>query len=167
MEKFVIHGGTPPSGPPPPARNNNGAPAILAASVLTDAELTLSNVPRIRDVDAMLEILSGLGVRVDWRGKNELSLCAANVDASAVDPQLGERIRASFLLAGPLLARFGRAEMPPPGGDYIGRRRLDPHFDAMRALGATVEVDSLIELKAPAGGLRPGDFLMDEPPGMG
>src|SRR6202044_2108773 len=80
-----------------------------------------------------------------------------------VDPELAEQIRASFLLAGPLLARFGRAVMPPPGGDVIGRRRLDPHFDAMRALGATVEHDRDIELTAPAGGLRPCDFLMDEP----
>ena len=88
---------------------------------------------------------------------------ASSVDHTDVDRELGEQIRASFLLAGPLLARFGRAVMPPPGGDVIGRRRLDPHFDAMRALGATVEHDRDIELTAPAGGLRPCDFLMDEP----
>jgi UDP-N-acetylglucosamine 1-carboxyvinyltransferase len=163
MEKFVIHGGAPLTGTVTPAGNKNGALAILAASVLTDAELTLSNVPRIRDVDAMLEILTGLGVRVDWRGENELALCGANVDASAVDPHLGERIRASFLLAGPLLARFGRAEMPPPGGDYIGRRRLDPHLDGFASLGANYEFDRGAYVLAAEKGLRAGEVFMDEP----
>jgi UDP-N-acetylglucosamine 1-carboxyvinyltransferase len=167
MEKFVIHGGAPLSGTVTPAGNKNGALAILAASVLTDAELTLENVPRIRDVDAMLEILAGLGVRVQWRGENELSLCGAKVDASAVDPLLGERIRASFLLAGPLLARFGRAEMPPPGGDYIGRRRLDPHLDGFASLGATYEFDRGAYVLSAAHGLRAGEVFMDEPSVMG
>ncbi len=120
MEKFVIQGGAPLSGTVVPAGNKNGALAILAASVLTDAELVLTNVPRIRDVDAMLEILDGLGVDVHWLGENELTLCGADVDASSVDPTLGEQIRASFLLAGPLLARFGRAEMPPPAATSSG-----------------------------------------------
>ena len=163
MEKFVIHGGAPLSGTVTPAGNKNGALAILAASVLTDAELTLSNVPRIRDVDAMLEILGGLGVKVEWLGENELSLCGAEVDASAVDPHLGERIRASFLLAGPLLARFGRAEMPPPGGDYIGRRRLDPHLDGFASLGASYEFDRGVYVLSVAERLRAGDVFMDEP----
>src|SRR6202142_1207408 len=162
MEKFVIHGGTPLSGTVVPAGNKNGALAILAASVLTDAELTLSNVPRIRDVDAMLEILEGLGVDVRWHGDNELTLCGADVDASSVDPALAEQIRASFLLAGPLLARFGRAEMPPPGGDFIGRRRLDPHIDAFEALGAVCDHDRAFILHAEHG-LRAADVFMDEP----
>jgi UDP-N-acetylglucosamine 1-carboxyvinyltransferase len=163
MEKFVIHGGAPLSGTVIPAGNKNGALAILAASVLTDAELTLSNVPRIRDVDAMLEILVGLGVRVDWRGENELTLCGAQVDANAVDPQFGERIRASFLLAGPLLARFGRAEMPPPGGDFIGRRRLDPHLDGFVSLGASYDFDGGVYVLVAEHGLRAGEVFMDEP----
>ncbi|HZL54905.1 MAG TPA: UDP-N-acetylglucosamine 1-carboxyvinyltransferase [Solirubrobacteraceae bacterium] len=163
MEKFVIHGGAPLNGTVTPAGNKNGALAILAASVLTDAELTLSNVPRIRDVDAMLEILAGLGVRVDWRGENELALCGADVDVSAVDPLLGERIRASFLLAGPLLARFGRAEMPPPGGDVIGRRRLDPHLDGFASLGAAYEFERGVYVLAAEHGLRAGEVFMDEP----
>src|ERR1035437_222938 len=163
MEKFVIHGGAPLSGTVVPAGNKNGALAILAASVLTDAELVLGNVPRIRDVDAMLEILAGLGVRVQWRGDHELTLCGADADAKAIEPALGEQIRASFLLAGPLLARFGRAEMPPPGGDVIGRRRLDPHLDAFRVMGATVEHPEDILITAPSLGLIPCDFLMDEP----
>src|ERR1700681_554131 len=162
MEKFVIQGGAPLSGTVVPAGNKNGALAILAASVLTDAELALGNVPRIRDVDAMLEILTGLGVRVRWRGENELTLCGADVDAKAIDPALSEQIRASFLLAGPLLARFGRAEMPPPGGDFIGRRRLDPHIDGFEALGAVCDYDGAFVLHAKHG-LRAGDVFMDEP----
>ena len=163
MEKFVIEGGVPLSGTVVPAGNKNGALPILAATLLTDEDVTLHNVPRISDVDAMLALLASLGASVSWSSEGDVHINAAAVDHTTVDRELGEQIRASFLLAGPLLARFGHAEMPPPGGDIIGRRRLDPHFDAMRALGATVEVDSLIELKAPAGGLRPCDFLMDEP----
>jgi UDP-N-acetylglucosamine 1-carboxyvinyltransferase len=163
MEKFVIEGGVPLSGTVVPAGNKNGALPILAATLLTDEDVTLRNVPRISDVDAMLALLASLGASVSWTSDGDVNINAAGVDHTSVDRELGEQIRASFLLAGPLLARFGRAEMPPPGGDVIGRRRLDPHFDAMRALGATVEVDSLIELKAPPGGLRPCDFLMDEP----
>ena len=91
-----------------------------------------------------------------------MSLCAAGLNAVAIEAELAERIRASFLLAGPLLARFGRAVMPPPGGDVIGRRRLDPHLDALRAMGATIECGREIVLAAP-GGLRPTDVFMDEP----
>jgi UDP-N-acetylglucosamine 1-carboxyvinyltransferase len=162
MDKLVIHGGAPLTGTVIPAGNKNGALALIAASLLTSEEMALGNVPRIRDVDAMLEIIAGLGVRTCWRGENELTLCGADVDASTVDPELGERIRASFLLAGPLLARRGRAEMPLPGGDFIGRRRLDPHIDAFEALGARCDYDGAFLLSAP-GGLRAGDVLMDEP----
>jgi UDP-N-acetylglucosamine 1-carboxyvinyltransferase len=110
----------------------------------------------------MLEILAGLGVRVQWRGDHELTLCGADADARAIEPALGEQIRASFLLAGPLLARFGRAEMPPPGGDFIGRRRLDPHIDGFEALGAVCDYDGGFVLHAKHG-LRAGDVFMDEP----
>ena len=122
----------------------------------------LRNVPRIRDVEAMLALLTRLGVKVEWREENVVALRADEVDHTDVDEELSNRIRASFLLAGPLLARFGRAEMPPPGGDVIGRRRLDPHLDAFRALGATLETDRSYRLAAP-GGLKPCDFFMDEP----
>src|SRR5579863_8880013 len=101
MDTFVIHGGAPLTGTVVPAGNKNGALALIAACVLTDDELHLGNVPRIRDVEAMLEIIESLGGRVEWRGENELALCGAGVEVSAVDPELGERIRASFLLAGP------------------------------------------------------------------
>jgi UDP-N-acetylglucosamine 1-carboxyvinyltransferase len=162
MEKFVIEGGAPLSGTMVPAGNKNGALPILASSVLTDEEVLVRNVPRIRDVEAMLDILRAIGVRVSWRGSNEVALCAAHVDQVEIDRELAELIRASFLLAGPLLARFHRAVMPPPGGDVIGRRRLDPHLDAFRAMGAAVHCDGVIELSAPLG-LRPTDVFMDEP----
>jgi UDP-N-acetylglucosamine 1-carboxyvinyltransferase len=163
MEKFVIEGGVPLSGTVVPAGNKNGALPILAACLLTDEAVTLHNVPRISDVDAMIGLLASLGAEVTWSAAGELVVNAGSVDHTDVDQQLGERIRASFLLAGPLLARFGRAVMPPPGGDVIGRRRLDPHLDAFRALGATVAHGRNIEITAPAQGLQPCDFLMDEP----
>ncbi len=162
MQKFVIEGGVPLSGTMVPAGNKNGALPILAASLLTDDEVVVRNVPRIRDVDAMLEILHGLGVSAAWRGPNEVALCAANVREAEIERELAELIRASFLIAGPLLARFGRAVMPPPGGDVIGRRRLDPHLDAFRAMGAVTELDGRIVINAPQG-LRPSDVFMDEP----
>jgi len=164
MEKFVIDGGVPLRGTVVPAGNKNAALPILAASVLTSDEVVVRNVPRIRDVDAMLEVLRGVGVAVRWEGDNEVALCASDVEADAqVDRQWAERIRASFLLAGPLLARFGRAEMPPPGGDVIGRRRLDPHLDAFSCLGATFQTTRDIVMEAPNGGLRAANVFMDEP----
>jgi UDP-N-acetylglucosamine 1-carboxyvinyltransferase len=162
MEKFVIEGGVPLSGTMVPAGNKNGALPILASSVLTEDEVIVRNVPRIRDVEAMLEILRAIGVQVSWRGPNEVALCAAHVHQVEVERELAELIRASFLLAGPLLARFHRAVMPPPGGDVIGRRRLDPHLDAFRAMGATTDCGREIVLNAPKG-LRPTDVFMDEP----
>ncbi len=164
MEKFVIEGGVPLCGTVVPAGNKNGALPILAASVLTREEIVVRNVPRIRDVEAMLRVLEGIGVQVAWTGPNTLTLCAAGVDPDAqIDRSHAERIRASFLLAGPLLARFGRAAMPPPGGDVIGRRRLDPHLDAFRALGAGFRQERDIAIEAPRGGLRAGAVFMDEP----
>jgi UDP-N-acetylglucosamine 1-carboxyvinyltransferase len=162
MEKFVIEGGVPLSGTLTPAGNKNAALPILAACVLSQDEVIVRNVPRIRDVDAMLEILRAIGVEVAWRGPNELALCAAAVHDVEIDPELAEQIRASFLLAGPLLARFRRAVMPPPGGDVIGRRRLDPHLDAFRSMGAETTCGREIVLNAPRG-LCACDVFMDEP----
>jgi UDP-N-acetylglucosamine 1-carboxyvinyltransferase len=162
MEKFVIEGGVPLSGTIVPAGNKNGALPILAACLLTEDEVVLRNVPRISDVETMTLLLETLGARVVWRGQGEVAVDASGVLGSEVDRELSERIRASFLLAGPLLARFGHAHMPPPGGDVIGRRRLDPHLDAFKALGAHVEHGRDIVIEAPFG-LRACDFLMDEP----
>ena len=162
MEKFVIEGGVPLSGEITAAGNKNGALPILAAAILTEDQVTVENVPRIRDVEAMLELMADLGVEVEWIGDNTVQLCAAGISKMEVDARLSERIRASFLVAGPLLARFGSAVMPPPGGDVIGRRRLDPHLDAFKALGAEVVPGLTLKIQATSG-LSATDFMMDEP----
>jgi UDP-N-acetylglucosamine 1-carboxyvinyltransferase len=167
MEKFVIKGGVPLSGELTAAGNKNAALPILAACLLSEEELLLHKVPRIRDTEAQIALLERLGVELAWVGDNSLRLCAGPVTSAAVDEELSSQIRASFLLAGPLLARFGEARMPPPGGDFIGRRRLDAHLDAFEDLGASVDGDRWIELKAPAGGLRACEIFMDEPSVMG
>ena len=162
----MIQGGAPLSGEIVAAGNKNAALPILAACLQTEEELILRNVPRIRDTEAQVAILAKLGVEVEWLGFNDLRLCAANVAMTEVDEGLAARIRASFLLAGPLLARFGEVRMPPPGGDTIGRRRLDPHLDAFRDLGATITGSRMIELQA-SGGLEACEIFMDEPSVMG
>jgi UDP-N-acetylglucosamine 1-carboxyvinyltransferase len=167
MEKLVIEGGVPLSGTVVPAGNKNAALPLLAACLLTEERVVLHNVPRIRDTEALIALLEDLGVKVEWRDGNTIALQADAVAKTAVDPELAEPIRASFLVAGPLLARFGEALLPPPGGDVIGRRRLDPHLDAFRALGARVEHARDIRLLAPDGGLQACDFFMDEPSVMG
>src|SRR3954463_15148512 len=162
MEKFFIEGGQPLSGEVVPAGNKNAALPILAAAALTADEVVIGNVPRIRDVETMLELLRALGARVEHRNDHEVVICAADLpEPHAIDRRLSELIRASFLLAGPLLARYGRVELPPPGGDVIGRRRLDPHLDAFACLGA--EADTTGRDIVLTGRLRAGDVFMDEP----
>jgi UDP-N-acetylglucosamine 1-carboxyvinyltransferase len=136
---FAIEGRHPLNGRIRVAGNKNGALPIICASLLASEPVTLTNVPRISDVNTMLEILADLGADVSWTGANELQLDTTSVSKCAPDAALCRRIRASFLLAGPLLARFGKATMPPPGGDVIGRRRLDPHIHAFAELGAEIE----------------------------
>jgi UDP-N-acetylglucosamine 1-carboxyvinyltransferase len=167
MEKFIIQGGVPLSGEVTVAGNKNAALPILAACLLTEEELLLHRVPRIRDTEAQLALLERLGVEVAWVADNSVRLCARGVTDVSVDEELSKQIRASFLLAGPLLARFGEARMPPPGGDFIGRRRLDAHLDAFKDLGARVDGDRWIELSAPAEGLCACRIFMDEPSVMG
>jgi UDP-N-acetylglucosamine 1-carboxyvinyltransferase len=166
MEKFVIEGGAPLSGELTVAGNKNAALPILAACLLTEEELLLHRVPRIRDTEAQIALLEGLGVEAEWIADNSVRLCARDVAGAKVDEALSNRIRASFLLAGPLLARFGEARMPPPGGDFIGRRRLDAHLDAFRDLGARIDGNRWIELTAPDG-LCACEIFMDEPSVMG
>jgi UDP-N-acetylglucosamine 1-carboxyvinyltransferase len=163
MEKFVIQGGSPLSGEIVPAGNKNAALPALAACLLTDEELLLRNVPRIRDTETQLALLEGIGVKVAWSGENEVRLRAGSISDTIVDEELASLIRASFLLAGPLLARFGEVKMPPPGGDFIGRRRLDAHLDAFRDLGARVDGERWLHLTAPTGGLEACAMFMDEP----
>ena len=161
MEAFVIEGGHRLSGTVKAAGNKNGVLPILAATLLTSEPVTLSNVPRIRDVDTMLELLADAGADVGWTGDHEVRVHAADVSRHELDPVLCGRMRASFLLAGPLLARLGRATVPPPGGDVIGRRRLDPHIHAFARLGARIDVDDVYEMRS-EGGLRGDHIFLDE-----
>jgi UDP-N-acetylglucosamine 1-carboxyvinyltransferase len=161
MEAFVIEGGHRLSGTVKAAGNKNGALPILAATLLTSEPVTLTNVPRIRDVDTMLELLVDVGADVAWTAANEVRVQAADVTKHELDPELCGRMRASFLLAGPLLARLGRVTVPPPGGDVIGRRRLDPHIHAFARMGAQITVEELYEMRAD-GGLRGEHIFLDE-----
>jgi len=159
-ESFVIEGGRPLSGRVTAAGNKNGALPILAACLLTSEPVVLHNVPRIRDVETMVALIGQLGAEVEWTGENEVRVNAAELSSHELDPELASRIRASFLLAGPLLARRGRASVPPPGGDVIGRRRLDPHIHAFAELGAEVEIGERYELRTD--GLRGKHIFLDE-----
>ena len=162
----MIKGGPALSGEINAAGNKNAALPILAACLLTEEEVVLTNVPRIRDTETQVAVLEQLGVRVEWNDER-LALRADGVTETGPDEALSAKIRASFLLAGPLLARFGEARMPPPGGDFIGRRRLDPHLDAFKDLGARIDGDRAILIAAPEGGLKPCAIFMDEPSVMG
>ncbi len=156
----MIEGGRPLGGRVRAAGNKNGALPIMAACLLTDEPVVLTNVPRIRDIETMGELLQHLGAEVEWIGPNEVRVHAAELVTTEVDDELADRIRASFLLAGPLLARVGRATVPPPGGDVIGRRRLDPHIHAFQRLGASVALGERYELRADR--LAAAEIFLDE-----
>ncbi|MEI7435641.1 MAG: UDP-N-acetylglucosamine 1-carboxyvinyltransferase [bacterium] len=138
MSRFIIHGRRRLSGIVRPAGNKNAVLPMLAASVLTDEPVTIDNVPQIRDVETMLAILDALGVTVA-REERRVTLCARNLRRGQLDPALCRQVRASILFAGPLAARLGRATLPPPGGDIIGRRRLDTHVEGLAALGIEMQ----------------------------
>src|SRR5438094_1717509 len=159
-DAFVIEGRQPLSGRIRAAGNKNGALPIVAACLLTGEPVTLTNVPRIRDVDTMVELLGDLGADAAWTAPNELCVNAAAASKFAPDVGLCSKMRASFLLAGPLLARFGRATMAPPGGDVIGRRRLDPHIYAFNELGAGIDVGEAYNITAEQ--LRGANVFLDE-----
>src|SRR6266496_3279616 len=158
---FCVSGGRPLQGTIRPAGNKNAALPILAATLLADGPCRLDNVPRIRDVETMLALLTHLGATVEWTGKNAVTVDARPATPRELDPQLCARIRASILLAGPMLARFGHVQLPPPGGDVIGRRRVDTHFLALERLGAEVTVGATYQLEAKH--LAAADVFLDEP----
>ena len=161
MPSFVVSGGRELGGTIRPAGNKNAALPVLAATLMSAEPVTIRNVPRIRDVRTLVDIMRALGAQVTWTGPNVVRVDAGNVAAGELDPALSERIRASILLAGPLLARFGSLSLPPPGGDVIGRRRLDTHVLAFRALGARVETSHGLDINAPK--LVGADMFLDEP----
>jgi UDP-N-acetylglucosamine 1-carboxyvinyltransferase len=159
--RFLVRGGRPLRGTVRPAGNKNAALPILAATVLADGVVELDNIPRIRDVETMLAVLLDLGAQAEWTATNTLRIDTRALRPKPLDPALCAKIRASILLAGPLLARFGTVTLPPPGGDVIGRRRVDTHFLALEQLGASVMVGDRYELEAK--GLTGSDIFLDEP----
>src|SRR2546426_4105566 len=158
---FSVSGGRALKGTIRPAGNKNAALPILAATLLSDGPCQLDNVPHIRDVETMLALLTHLGARVEWTGPNTVAVDARAATPRELDAALCARIRASILFAGPMLARFGRVHLPPPGGDVIGRRRVDTHFLALERLGAEVTVGATYQLEAKK--LAGADIFLDEP----
>ena len=137
MARFIIQGGRRLSGTHKPPGNKNAVLPMLAASVLTDEPVCLRNIPRIDDVMTMLALLEELGVDVQLSG-HTVTLCARGLRKRRLDPELCSKVRSSILFAGPMTARHGTVRLFPPGGDVIGRRRLDTHFAALRQLGISV-----------------------------
>lgn len=163
MDKFIIDGKSPLSGEITPSGNKNAALPMLAACLLTDEPVLLHNVPDIKDVESMRLLLESLGVKVTPHSNHTWEIQAKEVRPADLDPELCRRIRASILLAGPVIARIGRLLLPPPGGDVIGRRRVDTHVLALEALGVKVALDRgdrLFHFEADK--LRGANILLDE-----
>ncbi|MDE6366153.1 MAG: UDP-N-acetylglucosamine 1-carboxyvinyltransferase [Muribaculaceae bacterium] len=169
MSKFIIEGGHTLRGTITPKGAKNEALQVIAATLLTDREVDIDNIPEILDVRNLIDLMSLIGVRVTRRGAGSYTFCAAELDeAYIMSRDFVHRcagLRGSVLLVGPLLARMGRAYFPKPGGDKIGRRKVDTHIQGMLNLGARMEYCSKLEaflLTAPEGGLRAADMLLDE-----
>lgn len=160
MERFIIEGGEELRGSVTPSGNKNAALPILAASLLTDEPLVVRNVPRIRDVEDMLALLAGLGVEITELTHHDLVLRARDLRTTELSREVCERIRASILFAGPMLARAGEIKLPPPGGDVIGRRRVDTHLAALRTLGAEVDIEDGFNMHTSA--LHGAEIFLDE-----
>jgi UDP-N-acetylglucosamine 1-carboxyvinyltransferase len=159
--QYIVEGGHRLTGTIEPSGNKNAALPIIAAALLTEHPVTLQNVPRIRDTETLVELIRSVGASAEWQSRNTLAIHAKEIRAADLDPDLCARIRASILLAGPLLARCGEVALPPPGGDVIGRRRLDTHFLAFEQLGATVTATHRLEFRATR--LTGADVFLDEP----
>ena len=147
MDKFIIEGGRKLGGEFVPQGNKNAALPILAACLLTEDDVILHNVPQIRDVLDMRQLLASLGAHFEDIDESTWKVSAKQIHAREIDPDLAKRIRASILLAGPVTARAGEIILPPPGGDVIGRRRIDTHIWALRKLGAEVEYERTFSFK--------------------
>lgn len=161
MEQFIIEGGRTLGGSVRATGNKNAAMPLLAAALLTDQKVVLRNVPDIGDVRTVVELLTDLGVEIAATGDHELTVWARDINRFQLRRDLTQRARGSITIAGPLLARCGRAVVPRPGGDRIGRRRVDTHLQAFEALGADVHVNDIHDLRAPRG-LRGADIFLDE-----
>jgi UDP-N-acetylglucosamine 1-carboxyvinyltransferase len=161
VERLIVRGGRRLHGTVRVAGNKNAAGPALAAALLSDEPVHLRNLPSIGDVDVFIDLLRGLGTEIEPDGEGALVAAAARLSSGRVDAQLGRQIRMSLLVAGPLLARLGHAELPPPGGDVIGRRRIDTHLLALQALGAKVDA-SRDGYRLSASRLRGAEILLDE-----
>ncbi len=163
MDKFIIEGGHPLYGEMTPSGNKNAALPLLAACLLTEEPVTLHNVPEIKDVQNLRSLLVSLGVKTEKVDNHSWKIQASQVSPADLDPELCRQIRASILLAGPMIARSGELFLPPPGGDVIGRRRVDTHILAFRSLGAHAEYDrSSRVFNFKSDRLRGADILLDE-----
>jgi UDP-N-acetylglucosamine 1-carboxyvinyltransferase len=160
MDKFIIEGGVPLKGEVTPAGNKNAALPLVAACLLTKEPVILRNVPRIQDVQVMRDLVESLGAQVEELDATTWRISARDLRPADLNPDLCRKIRASILVAGPLTARIGDFKIPPPGGDVIGRRRLDTHILALRALGVDVQYDRGFTFRSDD--VRGTDFLMDE-----
>ncbi len=160
MDRFIIQGGVPLNGTITASGNKNAALKLLAACLLTDEPVTLHNIPDIADVRTMMDILRLLGVSIEKVGAGSWRIHAREITTHVVDRRLASAIRASIVLAGPLLARLGHLELPPPGGDVIGRRRVDTHVLALKQLGAEFELGERFIFRTQE--LRGADILLDE-----
>jgi UDP-N-acetylglucosamine 1-carboxyvinyltransferase len=163
VPKFVVNGGRRLKGRVRPAGNKNAALPMVAATLLTEEPVILENVPDIRDVRTLLNLMEGLGVQVEWTGRNSVRVEAKDLRRGNLDSAAAARIRASILLAGPMLARTGEMQLPPPGGDIIGRRRMDTHFLAMQGLGAEFGYRREVFGLHADGRLKGADIFLDEP----
>ncbi|MCX6054424.1 MAG: UDP-N-acetylglucosamine 1-carboxyvinyltransferase [Chloroflexi bacterium] len=160
MDKFIIEGGIPLHGVVTPGGNKNAALPLIAACLLTQEPVILRNVPDIQDVFTMRELIMSLGVTIEDLGSGSLKIQAKVVRPTDLDPNLCRKIRASILLAGPMIARSGVLQLPPPGGDVIGRRRVDTHLLALEKLGASIQYDRSFIFRAKE--LKAADILLDE-----
>ena len=159
-QHFRVIGGTPLKGSIRPAGNKNAALPMIAAALLADSPSDLHNVPRIADVESLLQLVADLGASIEWTAEHTVRIDPTGLEPRTINPELSSKIRASILLAGPLLARFGRVTLPPPGGDVIGRRRVDTHFLAFEKLGAEVSVGT--DYKLEASRLVGAEIFLDE-----
>jgi UDP-N-acetylglucosamine 1-carboxyvinyltransferase len=163
MDKFIIQGGIPLHGVVEPSGNKNSALPLLAACTLTSEPVILHNLPQINDVLAMKALLSSLGVKIEILNKDTWLVHANSVRSADLDPNICRQIRASILLAGPVVARTGDLRLPPPGGDVIGRRRVDTHILALTALGTKAEFDRTNKVfHFQADSLKGANILLDE-----
>ncbi len=159
--QYIVEGGNTLSGSIRPSGNKNAALPIVAAALLSHNPVFLENVPRIRDIETLVELIRSAGASIEWTGQNSLQIQAKEIRPADLNPTLCAKIRASILLAAPLLARCGTITLPPPGGDVIGRRRLDTHFLALEQLGAKIEHGGMLTMSVKE--FRGADVFLDEP----